>query len=265
MWWGVGDDGRFRLHAECDAITGLIIGAALDDTRNALFNSGQTDIDDIEPLVALAQQSLATISEPARRERARTYIHLRTDGTATDAHGATLPDAIRQYVTCDGLLSPVFVHAGIPISVGRTQRTIPLRTRRLVLLRDHGCAIPGCNQTEHLDIHHIVHWEHDGPTETWNLIALCPRHHRLHHRGDINISGNADDPDGVTITNRHGRPLATTGARPQPPGAPPTPPASRYQHPLGERLDHKWLYFNPPAEHRHTAWANHPHNPHNAN
>ena len=67
------------------------------------------------------------------------------------------------------------------------------------------------------------------------------------------------------LTNRHGRIIGTTGAKPQPPGAPPPTPAGAYEHPLGERLDPRWLYFNPPAEHRTTAWANHPTNPLRAN
>ncbi len=209
----------------------------------------------------MAQRSLDGVESPARRERFRTNIHLHADGGACDDHGSVLPNAIRQYITCDGLLSPTFITDSIPISVGRTQRMVPLRTRRIVLLRDQGCRVPGCNVTHHIEVHHIVHWEDDGPTDTWNLIALCPRHHRMHHRGELGVVGNADDPDGITFTNRHGRVIGTTGAKPEPPGAPPPTPAGVYQHPLGERLEQKWVYFSPPAEHRATAWANHPHHP----
>ena len=245
MWWGIGDDGVFRLHAECDPLDGMIIEAAINEARDALFQRGVTDVTDIDALVEMAQRSLATVESPARRDRFRTNIHLRTDGTACDAHGWNLPDAIRQYINCDGLLSPVFVDGAIPISVGRTQRMVPQRTRLLVLLRDQGCTVPGCNETHHLGVHHIVHWENGGPTDTWNLIALCPRHHRMHHRGELGITGNADTPRRVTYTNRHGRPLGSTGAKPEPPGAAPPTPDGVYEHPLGERLDERWLYFNP--------------------
>jgi hypothetical protein len=261
IWWGIGDDGVFRLHLECDPVAGMIIEAAINEARDALFQGGHTDVTDVDAIVEMAERSLDTVDSPARRDRFRANIHLDTHGNATDARGWTLPDAIRQYITCDGLLSPVFIDGSIPISVGRTQRMIPQRTRLIVLLRDQSCRIPGCNETHHLEVHHIIHWEHDGTTDTWNLIALCPRHHRMHHRGELGITGNADLADGVTFTNRHGRVIGTTGARPQPPGAPPPAPAGAYEHPLGERLDDRWLYFNPPAEHRTTAWANHPHNP----
>jgi hypothetical protein len=261
IWWGIGDDGVFRLHLECDQISAMTIDAALREARDHLIQQGHPNVSDLDAFVEMAQRSLDSIESPARRERFRINIHLRTNGTCCDDHDTTIPDAIARYLTCDGLLSPVFIDDSIPISVGRTQRTIPLRTRRLVILRDQGCRIPGCTITHHIEVHHIVHWEDDGPTDTWNLIALCPRHHRMHHRGELGITGNADDPDGITFTNRHGRPIATTGARPQPPGASPTTPTGVYQHPLGERLDPQSLYFNPPPEHRTTAWAHHPLNP----
>jgi hypothetical protein len=261
LWWGIGDDGVFRLDLHCDPLTGMIIQAAITEARDALFQHGHTDVTDVDALTEVCERSLDTIDTPARRDRFRTNIHLDVHATARDTHGWNLPDTIRNYITCDGLLSPVFIDNSIPISVGRTQRMIPQRTRLIVLLRDQACRVPGCNETHHLEIHHVIHWEDDGTTDTWNLIALCPRHHRMHHRGELGIAGNADTPDGVQFTNRHGRPLGTTGAKPEPPGAPPPAPAGAYQHPLGERLDSRWLYFNPPPEHRTWTWDRHPHNP----
>jgi hypothetical protein len=83
---------------------------------------------------------------------------------ATTACSASISNAIRHHITCDALPSPVFVDGSIPISVGRNQRMIPQRTRLLVLLRDQACTFPGCNETHHLEVHHIMYWEHDGPT-----------------------------------------------------------------------------------------------------
>jgi len=250
LTYGVGDDDRFRLSLETDQLTGMVIEAALREARDSLFHAGTTDVDGVDALREIAERSLDSITDPARRDRYRIHVHLRTDGTASDRLDRTIPDAIRHYLTCDGYLTPTFIDGSIPISVGRTQRMIPQRTRRTVLRRDQGCRIPGCTAEHHLEIHHIIHWENGGPTDTWNLVALCPHHHRLHHRGELEISGNADTAEGLSITNRHGRPLAGSGARPEPPGAPPPPPAGSYQHPLGERLESKWLYFNPPPEHR---------------
>lgn len=131
------------------------------------------------------------------------------------------------------------------MSVGRSQHIVPDRTRRIVEHRDHArCRVPGCTAGGHLEVHHIVHWLEGGPTDTWNLICRCPYHHRLHHRRVLGITGDADVPDGVTFTNRHGRPIAQSGARPIPPPGPPPPPMSTYRHPTGERFDTRWFEFH---------------------
>ena len=121
-------------------------------------------------------------------------------------NGVPLPDSIRDYLTCDSQVQPVWERDHTPIGAGRTQRTVPDRTRRIIEHRDQGCRVPGCGR-RHVEIHHIVHWSAGGPTETWNLLSLCSRHHRLHHRGILGIAGNADEVDGVVFTDRHGRVL----------------------------------------------------------
>ncbi len=244
------DDGTFHLHLQTDKVTGDLIDQALTEARDGLFHDGQKDVSWTDALRNVCERSLDGVKQPSRRNRYRINYHLDVTGGAVDARGWRLPDMIRRHVTCDGLLSPVFVESGRPVSVGRSQHVVPDRTRRLVELRDQGCRVPGCTQTRWLDVHHIIHWLDLGPTETWNLICLCPHHHRLHHRGKLGISGNADEPGGVTFTNEAGNPIAQSGARPEPPGAPPSPPIGTYEHPLGERMDGRWLYFSPPPEYR---------------
>jgi len=253
IWFGLGDDGRFRLDVECDELTGMVLTNALREARDQLFQNGHVDVNWVDALREVAERSLASITDAARRDRYRVHIHIDTDGSCSNDRGWNLPESIRRYITCDGLLTPTLIEAGIPISVGRSRRAIPDRTRRIVILRDQGCAVPGCTQTHLLEVHHIIHWEDDGPTDTFNLIALCPHHHRLHHKGVLGITGNADDGT-VVFTDHNGNLLKPSGARPEPPGAPPPPPDGTYQHPLGERLDYEWLHFNPPPEHRRTAW-----------
>jgi hypothetical protein len=110
--------------------------------------------------------------------------------------------------------------------------------------------VPGCNQDYFTEVHHIIHWEHDGPTDTWNLIALCPHHHRLHHKGKLGITGNADQVGGVKFTNEHGNPIAQTGAKPEPPPGQPPAPKGEYEHPYGEPIQTRWFHLNLPPEHR---------------
>ena len=196
------DDGRFRLTLETDRVRGEIIEQALMETRDVLFNDGQVDVTWVDAVGEICERSLDTVTSPERRNRFRINMHLDVDGRLSNATGHFLPDAIRRYITCDGLLTPVFVDNGIPISVGRSQYIVPDRTRRVVIHRDGGCGTPGCNVTHHLEVHHIIHWEDGGVTETWNLIALCPHHHRLHHQGKLGISGNADIPGGARLHRR---------------------------------------------------------------
>ena len=136
------------------------------------------------------------------------------------------------------------------MSVGRTQYQVPDRTRRLVLRRDRKCRVPWCNQTRWLQVHHIIHDQHHGPTDTWNLAGLCPGCHRLHHRGLLGISGNADDPDGLTFTDGHGQVIDPATRPIKPTGPPPHSPVKPYEHPLGERLQ-RWaiLFPDPPPDH----------------
>jgi hypothetical protein len=76
-------------------------------------------------------------------------------------------------------------------------------------------------------------------------MALCSRHHRLHHRGGLGISGNAYEPDGIVFTDARGRPLAPAGQPTTPTGPLPT---GSWTHPTGERLDDRWVDFARPSE-----------------
>ncbi|MGI9032127.1 MAG: HNH endonuclease signature motif containing protein, partial [Acidimicrobiales bacterium] len=79
----------------------------------------------------------------------------------------------------------------VALSVGRTQRIVSDRTRTAIEDRDGGCRVPGGRNRGRLQVHHIVHWEDGGATDTPNLVALCSAHHRAHHRGILGIEGNA--------------------------------------------------------------------------
>jgi len=80
--------------------------------------------------------------------------------------------------------------------LGRKVVTLSARRRARIFARDrHRCAVPGCRNKRHLDVHHIEHQEDGGGHEDWNLITLCSGHHRMHHRGRLAIEGRA--PEGV--------------------------------------------------------------------
>ena len=149
--------------------------------------------------------------------------------------GVMVPDAVRDKICCDGIVQAVWERDGVPFSVGRAQHIVPERTRRIVMLRDQGCRAPGCAHDRIIEIHHIIHWNDGGPTDTWNLVALCPKHHRMHHHGRLGITGNADEPDGVVFTDARGRKLEPCGAA-TPPSELPTAPRGYRSPPMG-RVD----------------------------
>ena len=237
--FGVGRDGRWRMHANLDAAAGQRLEAALNETRDRLFTDGNHDVTWPETLVEMAERSLDTIDSTSRRDRYRTWLHLNLDGDVTTTDGWRVPMTIRDHLLCDGQINPVLYDDGIPFSVGRAQHIVPDRTRRIIELRDRGCRVPGCNAT-HVEIHHIVHWLNGGTTDTCNLISLCPHHHRLHHRGDLGITGNADIIGDVIFTDARGDPIPETGTPTLPTGPPPRPQIP-YREPLRERFDWNWI------------------------
>ncbi|WP_333894886.1 HNH endonuclease signature motif containing protein [Mycolicibacterium gadium] len=166
-------------------------------------------------------------------------VHL--DITAQIAHlhlGPLLPDADRQYLTCDATCEVWFKRDGQVIGAGRATRTINRRLRRALEYRHRTCAVPGCSATRGLHAHHIQHWEDGGPTDLDNLVLLCPYHHRAHHRGVITITGPAPN---ITVTDSHGRTL-NSGSLARPPTKPP-PDVPPYRGPTGERA--QWWWYTP--------------------
>jgi 5-methylcytosine-specific restriction endonuclease McrA len=75
-------------------------------------------------------------------------------------------------------------HDGQALNIGRRARSIPPAIRRALMLRDHGCAFPGCTHTRFLHAHHLQHWLHGGATSLDNLVmlcSLCRYRHKLHY------------------------------------------------------------------------------------
>ena len=162
--------------------------------------------------------------------------HLDLDTTTAALHlGPLLTDADRQYLLCDATCEVWFEREGRPIGHGRTTRTVNRRLRRALEHRDRCCVVPGCGATRGLHAHHLIHWEHGGPTELDNLALVCPFHHRAHHQGHITITGPAHN---LSVTDSDGETLSPRSlARPPTTDPPEVPP---YRGPTGERAQWKW-------------------------
>ncbi len=147
-----------------DLDRGAVFEAALAAMRDELFRDGNGDVTWADAAVELANRGLDSTA-PARRERFRInlFIDFDTDGqpTTTWSDGAKVPDTIRDLLGCDATITPITRIGGHPVNVGRAQRIVPDRTRRIVEHRD--TEMPGA----------VV------PTQT---LATDPPHHPLDQR-----------------------------------------------------------------------------------
>ena len=145
-------------------------------------------------------------------ERFQVVVHLDQEVLGPDGDwAATLEDGSRvsaetfRRVACDcGLVAAR--RDGEALNIGRRTRTIPPAIRRALMLRDHGCAFPGCTHTAFLHGHHVEHWLHGGETSLSNLLLLCTRHHHLVHEGGWTVTTDSDgsftfqSPAGALLT-----------------------------------------------------------------
>ncbi len=246
---GFADDGRYVMHVGAPADQGAVIDQALREARDALFHAGHPDVTWLDALVEICNRSLDTVTSASRRDRYRIYVHLDTDSDGGPANawlnnGPQLPTSLRDLLCCNAVIRPLWHTTGIPINVGRAHYTVPPHTRRVVLDRDRTCRHPSCNNTTHLEIHHIIEWLQGGTTNLDNLAALCTKHHHAYHRGEFTITGNANTPGQLRFHNTRGQPIPN-GAAANPPTRPPPPPNKPYTHPTGEHLNTLWLNLTP--------------------
>jgi hypothetical protein len=86
-------------------------------------------------------------------------------------------------LACNARVIPAVLDgAGQPLDLGRARRLFTPAQRRALILRDGGCAFPGCDRPPSwCEGHHCVHWADGGPTDLGNAVLLCGHHHRLIH------------------------------------------------------------------------------------
>jgi hypothetical protein len=148
-----------------------------------------------DAMVGLAESFLAgNAATGSGGERFQVTVHVDQDPAAPDGVlAATLEDGTGvsaetlRRVACDcGLVA--LSGAGESLNIGRRTRSIPPAIRRVLQLRDGGCAFPGCTHDRFLHGHHVRHWLHGGETSTNNLVLLCTHHHHLVHEGGWSVA-----------------------------------------------------------------------------
>jgi hypothetical protein len=71
---------------------------------------------------------------------------------------------------------------GRRVDYGRITYRPPADLRRHIIARDRTCRFPTCHRAaEQCELDHVLPWSSDGRTNSFNLIALCSRHHHAKH------------------------------------------------------------------------------------
>ncbi|MBM3660946.1 MAG: DUF222 domain-containing protein, partial [Actinobacteria bacterium] len=93
-------------------------------------------------------------------------------------------------LACDAAIGRVVMNGRSEIlDLGHQTRVVSPALRRAVILRDKTCTEEGCEVPAHrCDIHHVIPWQHHGPTTLENLRAKCRTHHiKTHQRMETDI------------------------------------------------------------------------------
>lgn len=159
----------------------------------------------VTALVRMAESYLAH-GDAARpggdRHAVVVHAEIDRDGEITSAEtesGRTLPPATAERLLCDATRLTI-VHDGlVPLGSGRATRTPNRAMRRAIYRRSGGrCEFEGCSERVHVELHHVIPWSKGGPTEWWNLAALCWHHHHLVHERGFAVRV---DPDTAVVTS----------------------------------------------------------------
>lgn len=224
-----GLDGRVHLRGDLDAVGGEHLHAALESLMNGYRAAGDTRSHSerqADALVALARGALDSGSLPDVRGE-RPHVRVTIDWMALCAGrgaagvaggelgwaGPITPETARRLACDAGVVRVITGPDGLPLDVGRAQRTASAAIRRAVELRDGHCVFAGCDAPPAwCDVHHVEHWAHGGPTSCDNGALLCERHHTSCHEGGFTIRRDPGTgrwhtyrPDGSEVLPR-GRP-----------------------------------------------------------
>jgi hypothetical protein len=124
------------------------------------------------------------------------YQHLLDGlGAGTFTDGTRISATMARRLACDaGLIPAVLNGKGLPLDIGRAQRLFLGPLRRALVLRDRGCAFPGCDRPpEWCEGHHPQSWLDNGKTSLTNGVLLCSHHHGVVHNGGWDVRINRAD------------------------------------------------------------------------
>ncbi len=222
-----GADGMHHLRGALDTEAAATLAAALDPlSAPASAHGGVKDPRSAgrrlaDALVELARRALAGGALPVTGGlRPQVVVTMTLDQLQGDIEGCAqiagatvrepLSAAAARRIACDAAIIPaVLGGASQVLDWGRAARTATPAQRRALALRDQGCTHPGCDRPpEWCQAHHLIDWDHGGPTDLNGLALVCDQHHDIAHH------------DGWTLTLNDDNQIVWT----PPPTPPPEPP-----------------------------------------
>ncbi|HEX6299463.1 MAG TPA: DUF222 domain-containing protein [Acidimicrobiia bacterium] len=190
------DESELRFRGRLPAAEGRIFDEAIDTRVDGMGTNPETGMFDpletrsADALVEMAATDGGGNGAPPQVTVFADLDALTTKGWAELDNTAPICNETARRLGCDSVVEWVITRDGQPIGIGRKSRKIPDWLRRLVHHRDGGCCQhPGCGNTRWLQVHHIIPWAQDGPTDLDNLILLCSVHHRWVHEKGWHITG----------------------------------------------------------------------------
>ncbi|SDM43393.1 HNH endonuclease [Allokutzneria albata] len=104
-------------------------------------------------------------------------------------NGDPISAGLMRQAACDAGVIPIVLGGeSEPLDYGRERRLASPAGRRALVIRNKGCAFPGCDRPPAwTEAHHVWQWIDGGPTDLSNLILLCVHHHHVVHEGDWEI------------------------------------------------------------------------------
>jgi hypothetical protein len=85
---------------------------------------------------------------------------------------------VSELICAGGYQQVLLGENGNVLYLGNKLRCFSTKQRAAIAARDEGCIIPGCSiPARWCEVHHVIPWQHGGPTNIDNGTLLCWYHH----------------------------------------------------------------------------------------